>query len=64
LKKEFKILFDNKIYIDVKGTFNKTQRSFSIDQKIIYEKFGYYIYKLIPKDFMKKYGIIEEFLYT
>lgn len=64
LKKEFKILFDNKIYIDVKGTFNKTQRSFSIDQKIIYEKFGYYIYKLIPKDFMKKFGILEEFLYT
>jgi hypothetical protein len=31
LKKEFKILFDNKIYVDVKGTFNKTQRSFSID---------------------------------
>lgn len=64
LKKEFKILFDNKIYVDVKGTFNKTQRSFSIDQKIIYDKFGYYIYKLIPKDFMKKFGILEEFLYT
>lgn len=64
LKKVFKVLFDNKIYVDVKGTFTKTQRSFSIDQKFVYEKYGYYIYKLIPKEFMKKCGILEEFLYT
>ena len=61
---EFKLTFDNKIYIDVKGSFNRNQRSFSIDQKWVYQKTGYYIYKLEPKVFFKKFGIIEEFKFT
>lgn len=52
------------IYVDVKGTFNKTERSFSIDQKFVYDKYGFYIYKLIPKNFMKKFGIVEDLKYT
>jgi hypothetical protein len=61
---EFKVVSDGKIYIDVKGTFNLTARSFSIDQKLVYQKYGFYIYKLIPKEFMKKFGILEEFRFT
>lgn len=53
-------------YIDVKGTFasNDGGRSFSINQKWIYSKLGVYIYKLVPKDFFKKFGIVEELRYT
>ena len=61
---EFKLVFDNKIYVDVKGSFNRNQRSFSIDQKWTYQKYGYYIYKLEPKVFFKKFGILEEFKFT
>lgn len=61
---EFKVTFSNQIYVDVKGSFNRNQRSFSIDQKWVYQKTGYYIYKLEPKAFFKKFGILEEFKYT
>lgn len=62
---EFKVVFDgSKIYVDVKGSFNRNQRSFSIDQKWVYQKTGYYIYKLEPKQFFKKFGILEEFKFT
>ena len=36
------------VYVDVKGTFNKTQRSFSIDQKLIYKMYGEIIHKIVP----------------
>jgi hypothetical protein len=61
---EFKVLDENRIYVDVKGSFNRNQRSFSIDQKWVYQKTGYYIYKLEPKKFFKKFGILEEFKFT
>lgn len=52
------------IYVDVKGGFNKNARSFSIDQKFVYSKYGHYIYKLVPKDFMKKFGITDDLRFT
>jgi len=64
LLSEFKVTFDNNIYVDVKGSFNRNQRSFSIDQKWVYQKTGYYIYKLEPKMFFRKFGILEEFKFT
>lgn len=67
LVSEFKVMFGvegNKIYVDVKGSFNRNQRSFSIDQKWVYQKTGYYIYKLEPKKFFKKFGILDEFKFT
>lgn len=64
LYSEFKVVSDGKIYIDVKGVFNLTARSFSIDQKLVYQKYGYYVYKLIPKDFMRKFGILDDFRFT
>lgn len=48
----------------MKGSFNRNQRSFSIDQKWVYQKYGYYIYKLEPKVFFRKMGILEEFKLT
>lgn len=63
---EFKVLKDNQIYIDVKGEFarNDGGRAFSLNQKWMYQKYGLYIYKLIPKKFFLKMGIPEELRYT
>ena len=65
LRREFKVL-DNgcRILVDVKGSFNRNQRSFSIDQKWVWQKTGFYIYKLEPKKFFRKFGILEEFRFT
>lgn len=53
-------------FIDVKGGFmnNGSGRSFSINQKWVYAKYHIYVHKLVPKDFFKKFGIIEEFQFT
>jgi len=42
--------------IDVKGTFQMFdgQRSFSINQKWVYERYGIFVNKVIPKKFFKK----------
>ena len=42
------------IIIDVKGTFNKTARSFSTDQRLVYDKFGVIIHKIIPEKLFVK----------
>ena len=64
-KDEFKVMDNgNRIYIDVKGSFNRTSRSFSVDRKWLYQKYGIYIYELQPKEFFKKFGILEEFKLT
>ena len=46
------------VYLDVKGTFQKSDggRSFSLNQKWVYQKTGIYVMKLIPKDFFQKCG--------
>lgn len=68
LSKEFKIdkseLSKHKsydVYVDVKGTFAKSDggRSFSINQKWVYDKYKLYIYKLVPKEFFKTFGVPE-----
>lgn len=62
LAKEFKLSYDSlqkdsvNVYIDVKGTFNKTERAFGLNQKWLYQKYGIYVYKLIPKNFFKLFG--------
>lgn len=65
LSQYFKIdksMLDNDIltiYIDVKGTFQRNggDRSFSINQKIVYDKFGIYVQKVVPQDLFKTLGI-------
>lgn len=70
LAKEFKLtnqqssLKEFEIQIDVKGTFNKTERSFSLNQKWCWQKFKIYIYKLVPKEFFKKMGCPKTSFYT
>lgn len=45
----------NEFWIDVKGTFNQNDahRRFSIDQKLVYDKYGIFINKVIPAYFFK-----------
>ena len=63
LAKEFKVPFDQlscqnyKVYLDSKGTFNKTERSFGYNQKWLYQRFKVYVYKLVPKKFFAKFGL-------
>lgn len=67
LAKEFKIpqsALDQStadVYIDTKGTFARADggRSFSINQKWVYDKFQTYVYKLVPKEFFQKFGVPE-----
>ena len=52
-------------YLDVKGGFQKDSgRAFSMNQKWMYEKYHIYVHKVVPKEFFKKFGIIEEFKFT
>lgn len=53
-------------YIDVKGGFmsNGSARSFPINQKWVYDKYGVYVHKIVPKDFFKKFGITEDLRLT
>lgn len=64
LKYDFGTDGNREVWIDVKGTFNRNARSFSIDQKWVLWKYGIYIHKLIPKIFFKKCGIIDSFKTT
>ena len=46
-------------YIDIKGTFARhdSGRSFSINQKWTWQKFGIFVSKVVPKIFCKKFGV-------
>lgn len=54
------------VYIDVKGGFmrNNSGRSFSINQKLVYEKYKIFVQKLIPEDLFKKLGCPKELFMT
>lgn len=64
ISKEFKIQQNDlsasqlSVYVDVKGTFagHDGGRSFSLNQKWTWQKFGVYVYKLVPKIFFSKFG--------
>lgn len=63
LAKEFKVPYDElscqnyKVYLDSKGTFNRTERSFGYNQKWLYQRLKVYVYKLVPKKFFAKFGV-------
>lgn len=46
-------------YLDVKGQFalHDGGRSFSINQKWTWQKFGVYVCKVVPKMFCRKFGV-------
>jgi hypothetical protein len=49
---------DFEIYVDTKGTFmiGGTDRAFSINKKLVWEKYGIYVNKVVTKLFLQKYG--------
>lgn len=70
LAKEFKVQkwqlssAEVSAYIDVKGMFNQTKRSFTTDRKWVYDKFKVFIIELIPQKFFAKFGCPEEARYS
>ena len=70
LAKELKVPYEQlssssvKVYLDSKGTFNKTERSFSYNQKWLWQKWKVYVYKLVPKKFFAKAGVPEACMFT
>ena len=52
--------------IDIKGTFarNGGERSFSINQKWVYQKYGVYINKIVPVDLFKNLWCPEKARYS
>ena len=56
---------NNIAYIDIKGTFIKFGKErFTVNQKIVYDKYKIYIEKIIPQDLMKKTFVVEYARYT
>lgn len=73
LAKAFKIMKeceldsgDFEIYVDTKGDFmiGGTDRAFSINQKLVWEKYKIYINKIVSKLFLQKFGCPEACKYT
>ena len=66
LAKEFKVPYSSlscnecSAYVDCKGTFNTQARSFGYNQKWTWQLFKTYIYKLVPKDFFKLFGVPQK----
>lgn len=65
LTKEFKVPLSAanqpsvSVYLDVKGQFTQHDggRSFSLNQKWTWQKYGVYVCKVVPKLFCKKFGV-------
>lgn len=57
---------DYTVWVDTKGTFmlHGGDRSFSINQKLVWEKYGVYIQKVVPKEFFRKLGVPPCLRYT
>lgn len=53
-------------WVDVKGEFarNDGQRSFTLNQKWVYDKFGVYVHKVVPVKFFDKFGVPAEARFT
>ena len=70
LAKEFKVPYNElssqnyKVFLDSKGTFNKTERSFGYNQKWLYQRLKVYVYKLVPKTFFAKFGVPQSCMLT
>ena len=65
LSKELKVPYSElssnrcSAFIDTKGTFNRNSRSFGTDRKWVWQKYGTYIYELVPQKFFKDFGVPE-----
>lgn len=47
------------LFLDIKGTFQKNggARTFSINQKLVFEKYGVYVQKTVPQDLFPVLGV-------
>ena len=52
------------VWIDIKGTHNRTKRSFSIDQKWVYNHFGIFVNEVVPKNLFKATWCPESLRWT
>lgn len=54
------------VYLDIKGSFQRFggDRSFSLNVKWVYQKYGIYVQKVIPKEAFKKLGVCHDLLFT
>lgn len=60
-----RFLGTKKILIDVKGVYAKhDSKSFPINQKWMFDNYGYYVEKIIPKRFFKKTYVPEACRFT
>lgn len=57
---------DYTVFVDTKGTFmtHGSDRAFSINQKLVWEKHGIYVQKIVPKEFFRKLGVPPCLRYT
>lgn len=55
------LMVPNEMFVDVKGGFNiyNDDKPFSINQKWVFEKYGVFIYKVIPKKWFLKTWVPE-----
>lgn len=62
IEKLLQTSFDDNIYIDIKGCFNKNggDRTFSINQKLLYNRFHIYVNKVIPDKLFSKTFLPEK----
>lgn len=69
---QFKVPYDQtslestSIYLDIKGTFQRNggDRSFSLNQKWVFQKTGTYVSKVIPEKFFKECGCPQACFYS
>lgn len=69
---QFKVPYDksllesSSVYLDVKGTFQRNggDRSFSLNQKWVFQKVGIYVSKVIPEKFFKECGCPQACFYS
>ena len=54
------------VWVDTKGTFmsHGSDRSFSINQKLVWLKYNVYVQKIVPKEFFRKLGVPPCLRYT
>lgn len=49
---------NNQVYIDIKGAYNRFggDRQFEVNRKLVYNKYGVHINKVVPEKFFQKLG--------
>lgn len=49
---------NNQVYIDIKGAYNRFggDRQFEVNRKLVYNKYGVHINKIVPEKFFQKLG--------